>query len=411
MEYIHNCRTIDTILSNIDDNTQFVLLGESTHGTQEFYENRATITKKLIMEHGFNMVLFETDWLHMYDVNNYINNTDTNANLDELLEKNKVHNWLWNNSVITELIETMKSIDKPINLFGIDCYLLIESYNWLCKFLKKIDIDLYTTIKDKFKFLDNYNTTSDFMNDVMIGDLKHCETDIEQAFQNLIISIQTNCEKYRKNDEIAVMDIFTAEQCCEIIVNSYEYFKKQYLEPPGSNASWNTRDQHMLMTLLKLNETFKDSKFIIWAHNSHIGDATASNRSGINFSQNETWNLGQMCRAMFENTFIIGFGTYNGSVTAVESWNTDKRRFILNIPFESSIENILYNLCKKKQIEQCYINTKECSENDVFNQFRLQRFVGVIYNSANELQSHYIEYNITKQFDIYIFITHTHALL
>jgi hypothetical protein len=151
------------------------------------------------------------------------------------------------------------------------------------------------------------------------------------------------------------------------MINSYEYFKKQYLEPPGSNASWNTRDQHMLMTTMKLKDKIPNSKIIIWAHNSHIGDATSTEYGGTDFSNNNSWNLGQMCRAMFENSFIIGFGTYNGSVLAAPKWNEKHNIYILNIPIEDSIEHYIYHFCKSRNINNCYIDLEKCKNISPFN--------------------------------------------
>jgi len=194
------------------------------------------------------------------------------------------------------------------------------------------------------------------------------------------------------------------------MINSYEYFKKQYLEPNGSNASWNTRDQHMLMTIMKLKEKIEESKIIIWAHNSHIGDSTATERGGIDFKNNNNWNLGQMCRAIYNNTYIIGLGNYDGNITAAYKWNSEHVKFDINKAIENSIENTIYNLINKYNIKNCIIDLKNIEHED-FNNYKNQRMIGVIYNSNTEMESHYISCIISKQYDLFIYISHINSLI
>lgn len=417
MDYIKSFNNANSIINIIPKKTDILLLGESTHGTQDFYEIRAEITKQLISYDNFNIILFESDWFNLYNVNKYINNNSTCKNAKEaLLNINSFPIWLWKNKVIIELIEWLRNYNettkKKIYLLGLDCYLLIESLEWLYNFFKLVDIDLYKNIKKTLHFMKPYKKTSDFINICM----KHPELDnfIQDYFQDLLILIQNNSEKYKKickEMEINDIAVISAEICCDVMINSYEYFKKQYLEPPGSNASWNTRDQHMLMTTMKLKDKIKDSKIIIWAHNSHIGDAIATTHGGQNFLNNDTWNLGQMCRAMFQNTYIIGFGTYDGSVLAAAKWEDAQQIYVLNIPIKDSIEEYIYYFCKSRNINNCYIDLKQCKDIKPFNEKKKQRMIGVIYNSNNELQSHYITSKLCEHYDLYIFISHTNHLI
>ena len=417
MNSIKKFNKIDSIINNIPKKTDILLLGESTHGTEEFYKNRSNITKQLITYNDFNIILFETDWFNLYNVNKYINNTSDSKTAEESLSN--IHSfpiWMWKNNIIIDLIEWLKNFNKSskkkVYLLGLDCYLLIESLDWLYIFLKLIDIDLYNTVKSNLKFMKEYKTTTDFIQCAMNN--SHIDLFIQDYFQQLLIQIQNNSEKYIikcKELEIDTIAVISAEICCDVMINSYEYFKKQYLEPRGSNASWNTRDQHMLMTTMKLKDKIPNSKIIIWAHNSHIGDATSTEQGGTDFSNNNSWNLGQMCRAMFENTFIIGFGTYNGSVLASPKWGERHNIFVLNIPIENSIEEHIYNFCKSRNINNCFIVLKECKNIPPFNTKTKQRMVGVIYNSNNELQSHYITSTLSEHYDLYIFISHTSHLI
>ena len=418
MDYIKQYNNIHSILKNIPKNNEILLLGESTHGTEEFYELRSNLTKYLIENENYNIVLFETDWFNLYNVNKYINNNSDSNNVEEvLINMNNFPEWLWKNNIIIELIEWFKIYNsltnKKIYLLGLDCYLLIESLTWLHIFLKLFDEPLFNKIKKDLHFMNNFTKTQHFINAIMNNQLPVNDIYFENYFQDLLITIQTKSDYYKKlctEKDIDTIAVISAEICCDVIINSFEYFKKQYLEPPGSNASWNTRDQHMLMTTMKLKYNIKNSKIIIWAHNSHIGDATASHNGGMDFTNNNTWNLGQMCRAMFSNIFIIGLGTYIGTVRAAQSWGNKEEIYALTLPIDESIEAFIYKQCQMRNIKNCYLDLSKCNDIFPYCNFVKQRMIGVIYSPTTELQSHYITYNISKQFDLYIFISQTTAL-
>ena len=418
MDFIKQYNNVYSILNNIPKNTDVLLLGESTHGSEEFYKFRSDLTKQLIQDQNYNIILFETDWFNLYNVNKYINNNSDTTNVEDVLVNiNNFPEWLWKNNIIIELIEWLKVYNnltnKKIYLLGLDCYLLIESLTWLYIFFKLFDEPLYNKIKKDLYFINNFKKTTDFINAIMNNQLPVNDIYFENYFQDLLITIQSKSDYYKKlcnEKNIDTIAVISAEICCDVIINSFEYFKKQHLEPPGSNASWNTRDQHMLMTTMKLKENIKNAKIIIWAHNSHIGDATASCNGGTDFSNNNTWNLGQMCRAMFSHTFIIGLGTCTGTVRAASKWNIEEEVFVLNLPIDISIESFIYKQCQILNIKNCYIDLNKCKTITPYCNFVKQRMIGVIYSPNTELQSHYVTYNISQQFDLYVFISQTTAL-
>ena len=417
-ENINIFNNISSIISKIPKENEILLLGESTHGTEEFYKIRSDLTKHFIENEDYNVILFETDWFNLYNVNKYINNkSDTNNIFDVLVNINSFPEWLWKNNIIIELIEWLKLYNqmyqKKIYLFGLDCYMLLESYTWLDIFLNMFDIELQQTLKKDLYFLKTFQTTQDFINAIMTNKLSIDHTFFENYLQKLLVTLQSNKDSYLKlcsEKNIDTIAVLSAEICCDVMINAFEYFIKQYQEPPGSNASWNTRDQHMLMTTMKIKDTITNAKILIWAHNSHIGDATATEAGGTDFSNNNTWNLGQMCRAMFSNTFIIGFGTNNGTVRAAPGWNMQNDVYILNLPITESIEYDIYSYCQLNNIKNCYICFKDIKTCQAFDFYKKQRMIGVIYCPNNELRSHYITCNISKQYDLYVFISKTNAL-
>ena len=418
MTFIKSYNNINSIINKIPSETEVLLLGESTHGTEEFYQIRSDITKHLVENNDYNIILFETDWFNLYNVNKYINNNSESDDVFEaLININNFPKWLWKNNVIIELMQWLRMYNlltkKKIYILGLDCYLLIESLAWLHIFFKLFDKELFEKLKKDLHFMSNFKKTEHFINAIMKKELSIDDIYFENYFQDLLVKIQNNSEHYTKLCEDKGIDniaVISAEVCCDVIINSFEYFKKQYLEPHGSNASWNTRDQHMLMTTMKLKDNIKDAKIIVWAHNSHIGDATASERGGTDFSNNNTWNLGQMCRAMFANTYIIGMGTYQGTVKASPSWGEKESVYILNLPIDESIEAFIHKQCQLLNIKNCYLELSKCNDKFPYCNYVKQRMIGVIYCPNTELQSHYITYNISKQFDLYIFITQTTAL-
>lgn len=418
MTFIKSYNNINSIINKIPSETEVLLLGESTHGTEEFYQIRSDITKHLVENNDYNIILFETDWFNLYNVNKYINNNSESDDVFEaLININNFPKWLWKNNVIIELMQWLRMYNlltkKKIYILGLDCYLLIESLAWLHIFFKLFDNELFEKLKKDLHFMSNFKKTEHFINAIMKKELSIDDIYFENYFQDLLVKIQNNSEHYTKLCEDKGIDniaVISAEVCCDVIINSFEYFKKQYLEPRGSNASWNTRDQHMLMTTMKLKDNIKDAKIIVWAHNSHIGDATASERGGTDFSNNNTWNLGQMCRAMFANTYIIGMGTYQGTVKAAPCWGEKESVYILNLPIDESIEAFIHKQCQLLNIKNCYLELSKCNDKFPYCNYVKQRMIGVIYCPNTELQSHYITYNISKQFDLYIFITQTTAL-
>jgi len=418
-----NIDNTNEIIDKIPNNNEILLLGESNHGCEEFYKIRSNITKKLIDNYDYNIILFESDWFNIFNMNNYIKTNNLNLNninyenINDLFNKsiNKFPIWMWNNNIIKDLIEYYKTTNKKIYFLGIDCYMFIESFQWLKLFLNIIDKNLLNIINNDLFFINDYNNTNDFINEIIIGKLKKYDLYCENYLQKLLIMIQNNYDNYKNKCDrlnIDIINLISLEQCCEIMINSYEYFKKQIIEPNGSNASWNTRDQHMLMTIMKLKDKIPNSKIILWAHNSHIGDSTATNRGGIDFKKNDNWNIGQMCRAIYSKTYIIGFGNYNGKIIASKNWNNKPEIFTIHNALEESIEyKIYYHIIKKNNIQNCIFDFKNNKYDDYFYILLKQRMIGVIYNKDNELQSHYIESIITNQYDLYIYISNISELI
>lgn len=326
----------EQLANEISDDIEIVLLGECTHGTKEFYDIRSEMTKELILNKGFNIILLEAEWTDIYRVNNYILNKNNDKTAEEALSNiNKFPQWMWRNKVAVDLIEWLRKYNiimsernKPqAYIFGMDCQQIYKSYKDLLDFLKKYDPSYYMYIIRLLSFFKQFNNESEYSQAISNGKLKKYIEIIPTILQDLLSSYQWDkVEEYIKHSkelDIDLIDIISSEQNVEILVNAEEYFRKMVLEPPGSQASWNTRDQHMLMTIMRMRNRFqqiskddKIPKIIVWAHNSHIGNSDATNRGGKDFTHNNTWNVGQMVKETFPKSKVIGFYTDNGTVTA-----------------------------------------------------------------------------------------------
>lgn len=368
-----NCKNF---ISLVPADNDLLLLGECTHGTHEFYKIRSEITKHLIENNGYKFVLIEAEWPCVYEINKFINKkTNQYSSIQELLDKNmnKFPTWMWNNSVIADLISWLKEYNaneedekKRINMFGIDCQQFNQSYVFLEQFLKNYDKDFYEIITKNIGFLKQFSTEHHYAHEVVNGNMKKYINHIPLIMQELLSTYQwehvdklinNNREDYGK-----LIDIIASEQNMEIIVNGEEYFRKMLTEPRGSQASWNTRDQHMLTTIMRIRNRFQEisdeiPKIVVWAHNSHIGNSNATNRGGKTFTENNTWNLGQMAKEIFPNTYSIGFYTDTGTLTAGKGKNETAIQEI-NKANCYSYEYIFSLVCSHTKMKQFLINLR-----------------------------------------------------
>lgn len=355
---------IPNLINNIPLETEFVLLGECTHGTKEFYQIRSSITKKLIEECDYNLVLFEGEWPVIWNIDKYINDRKPihNTGREALNDIVNFPKWMWNNPIIEELVEWLKVKNTNTHLLGIDCYSLLESKKQLIEFLDGVDPDYSKQVRKMLSFLDRYSNGQEYGYHIVNGELKNHSTQIQLVLQNLLSDLQWNKLPNYKN--IDKLELLNAEQNCEILVNADEYYRKMYSEPSGSRACWNIRDQHMTTTLMRLKEYFPNSKIIIWAHNSHIGDALASNTGSNSFDENNNWNLGQMVRQVFGNTEIIGFYTYQGTVTASNQWDGETLQMELKPAYSNSYEDYFHQIANYKNISNFYIDFTNIVDNN-----------------------------------------------
>ena len=343
--------------NEIPDTATTVLLGECTHGTQEFYHLRAEISKYLMQNRGFNIILCESDWTFMWHVNQYVHRKKSNM----FPEATRFPDWMWKNRPFYELVEWMRkraSSDGPY-VFGMDCYCKEEAKEEVLNFFDFYDRDkLGKEFRQTLYPVEQPDSWPSILAKLQWefqadSGAKMRKTQHKTTADGSCGSIVLASSKFRGCSKL---DQFNVEQNLECMIAADEYYSKQRLEPPGSRASWNARDQHMMTTILRLRahsrELFgmdeKDLKIIVWAHNSHVGDATATPMGGMDFQRNEKWNLGQMCRSNLESVFIVGFYSYCGEVRAAKKWGGEGQVMSLCPAVPYSFEHRMHEWFKGK---------------------------------------------------------------
>ena len=439
---LERSKDLDILLDRIGD-SQFVLLGEASHGTSEFYRWRTEITKRLINEKGFSFIAIEGDWPDCYKVNSYIKGfPDSGKNSYDILHSfNRWPTWMWANKEMVELVEWLKlyndkqqqhqqeqknksftsnSNKEIVGFYGLDLYSLWESMEAILQYLKKVDpnaikdaIEAYNCFEPYRKDVENYARATAFVPE-------NCEDEVIE----MLTSLRSKMDVYSKKDHgNREEEYFNAEQNA-ITAKSAELYYRTMIK--GDVNSWNIRDTHMMDTLERLISFHGEgnSKAIIWAHNTHIGDARATDMSKDNMI-----NLGQLVRERKNNnnTVLVGFGTYKGTVIAAKRWGDKMEEMKVPAATDGSWDHILHNL-KNDSIASSYTNDKviiftrddDCnidnkindnSSNKINNdKWRGQRAIGVVYNPQYEKYGNYVPTLLHLRYDTFLFIDETHAL-
>ncbi len=392
---------------------RFVLIGEATHGTEEFYRMRAEITKQLILYYGFSAVAVEADWPDSYRINRYVRGDEDISNVPSALSGfTRFPTWMWRNEVVVEFIDWLRkhnekklSPQEKIGFYGLDLYSLRASIEAVIEYLNKVDPPAATRARQRYACFDHYDS-GDPQNYGLANSLgltEGCEREVIQQ----LLQLHQRAHSYLKRDGyMAAEDFFEAEQNAKIIVGAEEYYRAMF---QSRASSWNLRDRHMMETLNALTDHLsvqqqEPAKIIIWAHNSHIGDARATE-----MGERGEWNLGQLVREQhgMHDTRLIGFSTYHGSVTAASKWDGIAERRIVRPSLEESYEH-LFHETKIPNFLLLLRGNKDLFE--YLSLSRLQRAIGVLYLPQAERMSHYFFSHLPEQFDAIIHLDTTTAL-
>ena len=394
-------KAYDILLEKIND-AQIVLLGEATHGTHEFYDIRIKITKKLILEKNFNAIAIEGDWPDAYTINSYINNNEIKNAQEALQSFDRFPTWMWQNIPMLHCTEWLKNHNQQknnhVNFYGLDLYSLYRSIDAIVMCLEKIDPHIAQEVKDNYSCLEQFRHDPTAYGYSLFSQLSQsCRNEVIEELKKLKeLEWKLVQEKKATPDEA-----FYLVQNARVIKNSEAYYRSLFLDEVNN---WNLRDSHMMETLEEIVKHYQKNginkpKIVVWAHNSHIGNSAATQ-----MSNNGEFNIGQLVKEKFgNNSYSLGFTTYNGTVSAASNWHMPVERKNIKNALPNSYEDLFHNVEISK-----FLLTLE--DKDLVPKQLLERAIGVIYAPQTERQSHYFYASLADQFDAVIHYDTTTAL-
>ena len=375
---------------------RFVLLGEATHGTHEFYRDRARITQRLILEQGFNGVVVEADWPDAARAAAYAQGrSDDGDAADALAGFRRFPTWLWRNTVTVEFLDWLRAGGGPALFAGMDLYSLSGSTQAVVGYLSRVDPAAAARARERYACFDSAREGQDYGLALRRGLTQSCE---DKAVQ-MLVELQARAAGSRD------AELFSAEQNARLARNAEAYYRAMFGSRVGA---WNLRDRHMAETLHEvaafLNRRDGYARIAVWAHNSHLGDARATEPG-----QEGELNVGQLLRERWgDEAFLVGFTTWAGSVTAAHDWDGPAVRMEVRPALPGSVEALFHEV----GLPRFYLPLRGAGE--ALGQLRsepmLERAIGVVYRPGSERQSHYFEARIGQQFDAVIHHDRTRAL-
>ncbi|MGE5524898.1 MAG: erythromycin esterase family protein [Rhodospirillaceae bacterium] len=403
-----NASDYDGLLQLIG-NARFALIGEASHGTHEFYSERVEITKRLILEKRCTAIAVEGDWPDAYRVNRYIRGASTDADADAALSGFKrFPTWMWRNTVVRDFVEWLRRYnegqarDQQVGFYGIDLYSLFGSIDAVLTYLDKVDPEAARRARYRYSCFDHYGEdTQAYGYAASFGMSKTCE----DAVVSQLTDILRSAGQYVGRDgRMETDEFFFAEQNARLVKNAEEYYRTMFR---GHVSSWNLRDQHMVETLQALDRYLSradaPARIAVWAHNSHLGDARATEMGDAG-----ELNVGQLMREHYgDDAVLIGFTTHRGTVTAASDWGAPVERKRVRPALEGSYETLLHDTGFERFL--LALRGDEALQRALQGP-RLERAIGVIYLPETERVSHYFDCRLTQQFDAVIHLDVTTAL-
>jgi erythromycin esterase len=394
---LNTSEDLNPLIERIGD-AHFVLLGEASHGTSEYYQWRARLSSRLIAEKGFKFVAVEGDWPDCYRVNRYIKGySDAGKDAREVLHAfNRWPTWMWANWEIVAFAEWMCKFNEnksnKVGFYGLDVYSLWESMESILQYLEKKDPEAVKTALQAYRCFEPYaeDPQSYAWSTRMVPE--NCEAEVI----NLLLEMQERASRYDGDPEAS----FNAEQNALVIKNAEHYYRTMVRTNSGS---WNVRDLHMMETLDRLIDFHgPNTKAIVWAHNTHIGDARYTDMAGAGML-----NIGQLAREQRrkEGVVLVGFGSHHGSVIAGKEWGAPMEKMKVPEGRAGSWEDVLH----QSGIDQLLI-FEQGKLSDDFQRSRGHRAIGVVYEPQYESYGNYVPTVLPKRYDAFLYFDETEAL-
>lgn len=392
---------LDALIAAIGD-ARCVMLGEASHGTSEYYAWRARISQRLIKEKGFSFIAVEGDWPDCYQVNRYVKGyPNSGESAYEVLNAyERWPTWMWANQEIVALAEWLRShnrqAERKVGFYGLDVYSLWESMHSVVKYMQNQYPDLAHLAMQAYRCFEPYaeDVQSYAWSTRMVPDT--CEDEVV----DLLRQVRQRPPLLDSDPEAA----FNTEQNALVMVNAERYYRAMV---SSDQNSWNVRDRHMMDTLDRLMQYHRNdsraAKAIVWAHNTHIGDARYTD-----MVLDGTVNIGQLARQQMgpEHVFLVGFGSHHGTVIAAEAWDAPMQ--VMGVPdaAEGSWEDVLHRTGK----ESLLMLLRDVRDRELFEEERGHRAIGVVYNPERERYGNYVPTNLPRRYDAFFFVDETRAL-
>src|SRR5437764_1130054 len=402
--HISNPNDYDSLV-DIAASAQCVLIGEASHGTHEFYATRADLTRSLVAEKGFRAIALEADWPDTFRVHRFVTGREQAKNAEERLgDFRRFPACMWRNTVMVEFVAWLREWNarnqNAAGIYGMDLYSMHRSIESVLEYLDKNDPSAARRARDRYACFEHFSVEPQLYGQAtVIRGKEPCEDEVTEQ----LVEMRRKYREFISRDgHIAEEEFFSAEQNARLVMNAERYYRAMF---HGRDESWNLRDSHMFETFKQIVDYLDGgrAKVIVWAHNSHLGDARAtemSERGGL--------NLGQLVREKFgRGAFNIGFSTYSGTVTAASDWGEPAERKRVRPGLRDSYEELFH----ATGVPRFWLDLRaENESNDLLGKARLQRAIGVIYRSETERWSHYFAARLPQQFDAMIHLDQSCAL-
>ena len=400
----------DSLIDLVGD-ARFVLLGEASHGTHEFYRARAELTKRLIQDRAFSAVAAEADWPDAYRVNCYVRGAGSDQTAEEALgDFRRFPTWMWRNADVLDFVGWLRDHNdrlgprgQPVGFYGLDLYSLYGSIRAVLTYLDRVDPDAAKRARYRYSCFEDYGEDTQAYGYAAGFDLSaSCEREVVEQ----LVELQRQAGDYARRDgRLAEDELFFAEQNARVIKNAEEYYRTMFR---GRVSSWNLRDRHMASTLDALAEHLghdgRPAKVVVWAHNSHLGDARATE-----MGEGGELNVGQLVRQRHgEQAVLVGFSTYEGSVTAASNWDEPPQHKQVRPGLPGSYEHLFHAVGLPGFILRLRYAPQRLALS--LRQSRLERAIGVIYRPETERFSHYFDARLSEQFDAVLHFDQTRAV-
>lgn len=380
-----------------------VLIGEASHGTAEFYRARAAITRHLIESHGFSAVALEADWPDAAYIDRYVRLRRRGPLPEPAFSR--FPTWMWRNTEVHDFIAWLREYNSGLpyqertGIYGLDLYSLYASTQAVTTYLDRVDEDAAKVARQRYGCLSPWiKDPAKYGLTALTKGYGPCQKAVVKVLVDLLLK---RLEYIKADGE----DYFDAEQNAHLVADAERYYCAMYY---GDAESWNLRDTHMYETLERLlaykGET---AKVVVWAHNSHIGDARFT---GMGMNRHEI-NIGQLCRERFgKDVAIIGQGTHTGTVAAARNWEEPMEV----MPVRPSLNNSYESVAHSTGMSSFLLDLRKGHMDEELRQLLLQplleRFIGVVYRPETEYWSHYSKAILPKQFDAYVWFDETTAV-